>query len=72
VVAAALKEIAKQNPAEPKPECCVQKGFDWDEALLFPPDTHWSNGSIPVFWNGTILRVAPTVEKALVDTGRGE
>jgi hypothetical protein len=68
VVATALKRLARQKAPQPKPECCIEGGFDWDEAILFAPQTHWNDGPTPVFWNGPVLRIAPALEKALRET----
>jgi hypothetical protein len=65
VVASALNEIAKQKPLEPGPNCCVQKGFYWDDAILYAADTHWRDKPTSVFWNGPVMRVIPELEKAL-------
>src|SRR6516225_1735858 len=37
VIASALSEFAKLKPEQPRPKCCVQKGFNWDEAILYAP-----------------------------------
>jgi len=67
LVAAALNEIAKQKPPEPEPGCCIQKGFYWDEAILYAPREHWKDAPTSFFWNGPVFRIIPGLEKALAE-----
>lgn len=65
VVAEELARIAKQNSGRRQPDCCVRKGFYWDEAILFAPGSHWSDGPDPEFWNGPVYRIAASLDEAL-------
>jgi len=65
LVAQALRKSATDNPAQPKPDCCIDRGLFWDEAILYPPHSNWSQAPAAVFWNGTVVRVVPSLEKAL-------
>lgn len=65
LVARALHEIAKQKPPQPDPECCIAKGFWWDEAIVYPAGAHWNNTPASAFWNGPVYHVIPGLEKAL-------
>jgi hypothetical protein len=65
VVASALAEFAKQRPGQPLPRCCVQKGFNWDEVVLYAPHSEWANAPPAVFWNGPIAKVISGLESAL-------
>jgi hypothetical protein len=65
VVAGALNDIAKQSPPQAEPDCCFDKGFNWDEAILYPAGAHWKNSSPSVFWNGPVYRIIPALEKSL-------
>jgi len=65
LVAKELARVAKQKPDQPKPECCVNQGFHWDEVALYPPHSRWGDGPIPLYWNGPVYRIAPALEKAL-------
>lgn len=67
VVASALNVIAKQKPSQPEPSCCVQKGFYWDDAILYARHAHWKDEPTSVFWNGPVARIIPGLEKALDD-----
>ena len=67
IVATALKELAKQKPSQREPDCCVAKGFHWDEAILYPAGAHWSNEPAPAFWNGPVYRIIPGLEQTLTD-----
>jgi len=65
VVAAGLNEIIKQKPPQPVPSCCVQKGFYWDDAILYAPHARWNDAPASIFWNGPVARIIPALEKAL-------
>jgi len=65
VVSAELNDRAIRTAPQPKPDCCVQKGFYWDEAILYPPGEHWKDASASVFWNGPVLRIVPSLENSL-------
>lgn len=65
LVAQQLARIAKQKPGKPGPECCVRRGFHWDEAILYPPHLRWSEEPGPVFWNGPVYRITAALDKAL-------
>ncbi len=65
LVSSELKEIASQNPTLAKPVCCIQRGFHWDEALLFPASARWKDDSGPVFWNGPVVKVIYSLESFL-------
>lgn len=67
IVATALKEFTKQKPSQPEPDCCVAKGFHWDEAILYPAGAHWNNAPAPAFWNGPVYRIVPGLEQTLTD-----
>jgi hypothetical protein len=64
LVAERLARVAQQNAGQSEPDCCVKKGFHWDEAILYAPHSHWKDGSTPVFWNGPVFRVTSALEKA--------
>lgn len=65
VVASALSEIVTKDPPQPEPSCCVQKGFYWDDAILYAPHSHWEDEPTSVFWNGPVARIIPPLENAL-------
>lgn len=67
LVAGKLNEIAKQKPPQPEPNCCIEKGFYWDEAILYAPHTHWKDEPISAYWNGPVARVIAGLEKTLSD-----
>lgn len=62
LVATALAQTARQKSWPLQPGCCVQKGFHWDEAVLFAPHSRWSDGAAPSYWDGPVYRIAPTLE----------
>jgi hypothetical protein len=67
VVARALNEIVKQKPPQPEPTCCTQNGFYWDEAIFYASNTRWEAVPTSAFWNGPVLKVIPSLEKAFND-----
>jgi len=64
-VANALNKIVKRRSPQPEPSCCVQKGFYWDDAILYAPHVHWKDEPTSVFWDGPVARIIPGLEKAL-------
>jgi hypothetical protein len=54
-----------QTPPQPKPHCCIQNGFYWDEAILYPAGEHWKDAPASMFWNGPVVRIIPSLEKSL-------
>lgn len=65
LVATALNRFAKQNSNQPRPMCCVHKGFDWDQAILYSPRELWEQTPVSVYWNGPIVRTIPGLEQVL-------
>ena len=65
LVTAELARIANQKSGQPEPDCCVRKGFHWDEAALYAPHARWSDAPTPVYWNGPVYRIASALDKAL-------
>jgi len=43
----------------------VQKGFHWDEAILYAPHAQWKDAPAALFWNGPVVRVVPALENSL-------
>ena len=64
LVAAELARIAKQTSG-PQPNCCVGKGFHWDEVALYAAHARWIDGPTPVYWNGPVYKITSALEKAL-------
>lgn len=66
LVSAELRRSVEAHGAVTQPACCVDKGFYWDVALLFPPRQRWNNLlPIPIFWDGPVVRTAPALGKSL-------
>jgi hypothetical protein len=65
VVSRALSKVAQQTPPRPEPDCCIQKGFYWDDAILYAPRLHWESVPASRFWNGPVIRVIPGLERSL-------
>jgi hypothetical protein len=64
LVAQRLSRIAKEK-SHAEPDCCVNKGNHWDEAILYAPPSKWSDGPSPLFWNGPVVKIIPRLESAL-------
>ena len=65
VVSGKLKELVVKHPPQPEPNCCVRKGFYWDEAILYAPQVHWADAPASRFWDGPVVKVIPALEKNL-------
>lgn len=65
LVAQELSRMVSAKPGEPKPKCCLNKGFFWDDAILYAPRAQWKDAPGSVFWNGPVVRVMPGLRKAL-------
>jgi hypothetical protein len=65
LVALELKRRRAARPGQPEPNCCENSGIYWDDALVFPAHTKWKDVPAAIFWDGTIWRVAPELEKAI-------
>ncbi len=61
----ALQEMAKQKAPKPDPACCTQKGFYWDQAILYPRGVRWGDVPSSAFWNGPVYRIVAGLESAL-------
>ncbi len=64
LVAEELTRITNQQSPQLKPDCCMKKGFHWDEGVLYGLHSNWKDAPTPVFWNGPVFRVVPALEKA--------
>jgi hypothetical protein len=65
LVAKELGRIAAEIPGQPKPDCCIDRGFFWDQAILYAPHSKWRATPATVFWNGPVVRVAAALEQAI-------
>lgn len=65
LVAQELSRIAQQHPEQPQPSCCIDKGFYWDDALVYALHASWKDKSPAVFFNGPVVKVMPGLEQAL-------
>jgi hypothetical protein len=60
-----VTRAAERQPALPGPSCCLRGGFHWDEAILYPPGSHWQDALAPAVWDGPVAEIIPLLEKAL-------
>jgi len=70
VVAGVLNEIVRQKPPQPEPDCCIGKGFYWDEAILYSSGARWNEVPGSVFWNGPVYHIVPNLEKSLAELAK--
>jgi hypothetical protein len=61
--------ISTEKHSLPEPSCCFDKGFYWDEVILYAPHSRWTDRPVPAFWNGPVVKAAPLVENALKALG---
>lgn len=54
-----------RHPELTGPACCEDKGFFWDAAIVYAPNTSWKDAPPPAFWSGPVVRVIPSIEDAL-------
>lgn len=47
----------EDDAGQPKPKCCTQKGFQWDEIAVYGQDAQWDGGQLPraVFLDGPVV-----------------
>ena len=64
LVAVEIARIAEQKSVQSGPDCCVKKGFHWDEVALYEPHARWGDEPTPVYWNGPVFRIPSALEKA--------
>jgi hypothetical protein len=67
LVSLQLSRIKMTKPGQREPDCCEDKGFFWDEAILYAPHTQWKDMPVSVFWNGPVWKIIPGLEKAVGD-----
>jgi hypothetical protein len=65
LVSLELSRIAKAKAAQPQLDCCEDKGFFWDDAILYAPHTQWKEMPVSVFWNGPVWKIIPSLEMAV-------
>jgi len=59
-------ELSRMRMArqDQEPDCCVDKGFFWDEAILCAPHSTRKNMPVSALWNGPVWKIIPDLEKA--------
>jgi hypothetical protein len=65
LVAQELSRIAKEKLGQLQPACCLQKGFFWDEAIVYRPQSKWKDEATPAFMNGPVIKIAAGLQSAL-------
>lgn len=68
LIAEELRRSLKAHPGMPDPACCIDKGFYWDVAVLYPPQQTWTSTlPAPIFWEGPVVKNAVTLNKSHLD-----
>jgi hypothetical protein len=62
-VSVALEKMARQIGSAPRTNS--GKGFYWDQAIVFAPQSRWENDKAPSFWQGPVYQVIPALEESL-------
>jgi hypothetical protein len=65
LVSLELSRIAKAKVSQPQLNCCEDKGFFWDDAILYTSHAPWKDMPVSVFWNGPVWKIIPALEKAV-------
>lgn len=53
------------------PQTNSGKGFYWDTAILYAPNSRWESAPTSLFWQGPVYQVIPSLETTLDATERG-
>jgi len=65
LVSLELSRMRMAKPGQPEPYCCQDKGFFWDEAILFAPKAQWKDAPMSVFWNGPVWKMIASLERSV-------
>jgi len=65
LVSLELSRIRSRNSGQPELACCQDKGFFWDDAILFAPHARWKDMPVSVYWNGPVWKIISSLEKTL-------
>lgn len=65
-VSKVLNRMADLVPLKPRPNS--DKGFYWDEAIVYAPHSKWKDEPAPLFWQGAVYQVIPSLTTALEET----
>ena len=65
LVAQELNRTARAMPERPEMHCCEDRGFFWDQAILYAPNLRWSQQAAPLLWDGPVYKVEPALVLAL-------
>jgi len=65
LVAQDLNSRASAKPLQKKPDCCLSRGFYWDDVILYTPHAQWRDDPTPAFLNGPVVHVIAALESAL-------
>jgi hypothetical protein len=67
LIATQLKQQLEQFHGN-NPRCCENGGHLWDMAAVYPPGVKWGEAA-PVFDDGPVYRIAPTLQQTISETG---
>jgi hypothetical protein len=58
-------QAAKSDASYPRANCCVEWGYDLDEAQVYPAGPRWRSDSAPKYWDGAVFFEIARLENAL-------
>jgi hypothetical protein len=65
IVAQQVARNAKANRSQSEPDCCMNRGFYWDDAIVYAAHSRWQDAPNPAFWNGPVVGAIRGLEEAL-------
>ena len=65
LVSLELSRIRVAKPGQQEANCCEDKGYFWDDAILYAPHTKWKDMPVSAFWNGPVWKIIPGLEEAV-------
>lgn len=66
LVSREMQHAIHQGTTLPRPKCCIENGYYWDMAAIFPPDAR-ANDALPQpsFFDGAVVGQASAIQKKL-------
>jgi hypothetical protein len=64
VIGVLQARIANEKTGQPGPACCIEKGFYWDEAIVYELQRKWRDEARPTFMNGPVVKIGARLESA--------
>ena len=65
LVSQELSRAMSRHPEQRAPACCEDQGFYWDDVIVYPAATRWTEQPPARFWDGPVWRVMNELGTAL-------